>query len=276
MSGEALGTPAVPGALGRQVGVAVAVALAMVGSTLGSGAMGGTPIAEAADGALAADATPVSPAVPAFAIWSVIYAGLAALAVWQALPSRRDDRRVDRLRPAIAVSALLNALWVLVVQAGWLGLSVAVVVTLLVVLVWVFLVTTRVRPRGRVEAVVLDGTMGLYLGWVTIATVANVTAWLAARGVGERAGAALAGSSELASVVVLAVAGGIGAALAHAGGGRLSVAIAMVWGLAWVIVARLTGDLVSAPAALAAAGAIGAIVAVTVAARPSRAERATA
>ena len=68
----------------------------------------------------------------------------------------------------------------------------------------------------------------------------------------------------------------VGALLAHVGQGRVSVALAMVWGLAWIVVARLTGDLVSAPAAIAATAAIGAIVAVTVAARPTRAERATA
>jgi hypothetical protein len=168
---------------------------------------------------------------------------------------------------------LLNALWVLVVQAGWLGASVAVIVALALVLGLVFLATTRRRPRGRLEAVVLDGTTGLYLGWVTVATVANVTAWLAARGVGERTDTGVSGSSEVASVVVLALAGAVGCLLAHLGEGRVSVALSMVWGLAWIVVARVTGDLVSAPAALAAATAAGAIIAVTVAARPSRTER---
>lgn len=265
------------GTLLRRLLVVGAVVVALGLATVGSGAFGGTPIAEAADGALSADATPIAPAVPAFAIWSVIYAGLLALAAWQAFPARRrDERRVDALRPAIAASALLNAVWVLVVQAGWLGGSVAVIVALLAVLAWVFVRTTRVRPRGPLEALVLDGTMGLYLGWVTVATVANVTAWLAARGLGDRAGDGLAGASEIAAVVVLAVAGAVGALLAHVGQGRISVALSMVWGLAWIVVARLTGDLVSAPAAIAATAAIGAIVAVTVAARPTRAERATA
>jgi hypothetical protein len=263
----------VRGPAARQVLVAASAVVAVVVSTVGSGAFGGTPIAEAAGGALASDATPLAPAGPAFAIWSVIYLGLLALAAWQALPAQRDDARVDRLRPWVAASLLLNALWVLTVQAGWLGASVAVIAALVLVLGWVFHVTTLWRPRRRLEAIVLDGTMGLYLGWVVVATAANVTAWLAARGFGERTTSGVSGSSEIASVVVLALAGAVGCLLAHLGEGRVSVALSMVWGLAWIVVARVTGDLVSAPAALAAAAAAGAIIAVTIAARPGRTER---
>ncbi|MET0842976.1 MAG: tryptophan-rich sensory protein, partial [Mycetocola sp.] len=59
----------------RQVVVLVSALLAIAGSFVGSGAAGGTPIAEASGGALSADATPVAPAGPAFAIWTVIYLG---------------------------------------------------------------------------------------------------------------------------------------------------------------------------------------------------------
>ncbi len=57
----------------RQVAIIVSAVVMLAASAVGSGAFGGTPIEEAADGALATDATPVAPAVPAFAIWSVIW-----------------------------------------------------------------------------------------------------------------------------------------------------------------------------------------------------------
>ncbi len=261
----------------RQAAIVVSAVVMLIASAIGSGAFGGTPIAEAADGALATDATPVAPAVPAFAIWSVIYAGLLAFAVWQAFPRRRTSTRLRRLGPWVIASMLLNGAWILSVQVGWLAVSVALIAALLVVLARIFVLTVRYPPAGRLEALLLDGTMGLYLGWVAVATVANVTAWLASLGVGARtADGGLTGASTVAAVVVLLVAGAVGVALAHDGGGRISVALAMVWGLAWVVVARLTGDLVSAAAALAAATSAGAIAAVTIAARPSREERAEA
>lgn len=238
----------------RRAGFAVAAVAMLVASVVGSGALGGTPIDEAAGGALAADATPVAPAAPAFGIWSVIYAGLVALAAWQALPAQRTNARLARLDPLLIASLLLNGGWILSIQAGWLGFSVVVIVALLAILAAVFVVTVRTPATGRVERVLLDGTSGLYLGWVAVATIANITAWLAARGVGEPGVVATA-----AAVAAMLAAGVVGVALARFGHGRLSVSAAIMWGLLWVAVGRLSGDRLSVPTAVAAIVAVGAV-----------------
>jgi len=72
----------------RQITVAASAAFALIGAFVGSGAAGGTPIQDAAGGALAADATLIAPATPAFSVWSVIYLGLIVYAVWQLLPGQ--------------------------------------------------------------------------------------------------------------------------------------------------------------------------------------------
>lgn len=246
----------------RRVGVAVSAVVMLVAATIGSGAFGGTPINEAAGGAFAADATPVAPAGPAFGIWSVIYTGLIALAAWQALPAQRSNARLRRLDALVVASLLLNGAWILSVQAGWLPISVVLITALLAVLAAVFHACVRTRAGGPVEAVLLDGTMGVYLGWVAVATVANVTAWLAASGVGSPGPAA-----TTAAVALVLVAGGVGVALARFGRGRVSVALAMIWGLGWIAVGRLTGELVSGPTAVAAIVAAGAIAVATAFAR---------
>src|SRR5690606_12326452 len=119
----------------RQVLVLLSAILAVVVSTIGSGAFGGTPIAEASGGALAADATLLAPAGPAFGIWSVIYAGLVLLAIMQALPANRDDARLDRTAGWTILALLLNPAWILVVQAGVLWLTVVVIAALAAVLI---------------------------------------------------------------------------------------------------------------------------------------------
>ncbi len=253
----------------RQVGVLVLAVLATVGATVGSGAFSGTPIDEAADGALSASATPVAPGSPAFGIWSVIYAGLLAYAVWQALPVRRADPRQRRTGWLAAASMLLNAAWIGVVQAGQLWLSVVVIVALLAVLVRILLVCLAVPPRSTVEALLVDGTFGLYLGWVTIATIANIAAALAASGVG-RLGLGPTGWS----VVLLAAAAVIGVGYAVSTGGRLAVALALAWGLAWVAVARSTGEprdaAVAVTAAVASAVTVGSALVVRLRSTPRR------
>ena len=61
----------------------IGTAIAIFTAFLGSGALGGTPISEAAGGALSADATPLAPGGTAFSIWSVIYLGLIGYTLWQ-------------------------------------------------------------------------------------------------------------------------------------------------------------------------------------------------
>lgn len=246
----------------RQIVVAVSAVLAVIGAYVGSGAAGGTPIQDAAGGALSADATPIAPDGPAFSIWSVIYAGLLAYAVWQLLPKQTTAERHRRLGYWVAASLLLNAAWILSVQFDLLPLSVPIIAALLAVLVVCFRITLRHRPSGVVDAVVTDGTLGLYLGWVSIATAANTAALLVA------AGFTGFGISEAVwAVAVIAVAGLVGVATALGGRGRLAPALALSWGLAWLAVGRLTGDLISTPAAVAAITAVVVVLVVTVALR---------
>jgi hypothetical protein len=246
----------------RQIVVLVSAILAIVGAFIGSGAAGGTPIAEAAGGALSADATPVAPAGPAFAIWSVIYAGLVGYTIWQLLPAQAHAERHRRLGYPIALSLILNATWILSVQFDLLWASVPIIVLLLVVLIWAFRLTLASRPSNLIDAIVTDGTMGLYLGWVTIATVANIAAVLSAIGF-----TGFGMSSDLWGVLLIAVAGVIGVGLALYGRGRLAPAASLCWGIAWVAVGRLTGDLLSVPTAITSVVVVAVILLVTIAAR---------
>jgi hypothetical protein len=246
----------------RQALVVLGAIVAIVGSFIGSGAAGGTPIQEAAGGALAADATLIAPAVPAFAIWTPIYLGLIGYAIWQCLPAQGSDPRQRRLGYPILASLLLNAAWILSIQFDLLWLSVPVIAFLLAVLARIFRLTLESRPRNLVEVVLVDGTMGLYLGWVCVATAANVTAVLVAAGF---TGFGLSG--DLWAVAVIAVAAGVGGLLAITGHGRLAPAASLAWGLAWLAWARLTGSPLSVPAGVAALAAVLLILVVTLVAR---------
>lgn len=237
--------------LTRQVSVLVLAVVAIFGAAWGAGAFGGTPTSEAADGALSASATPVAPGTTAFSIWSVIYLGLVAYAVWQALPAQRESARQRSMGWLAALSMLLNAGWLLVVQAGSVWASVVVMAALLTTLVMI-LERMRATPSSSlVETVLVDGTFGLYLGWVTVAAIANVTAALKTAEPGD-----LGLGATGWSVVLLVVAALIAVGFAVHTDGRLAINLAMAWGLAWIAVARWEGpleDSTVAPVAAAAA-----------------------
>lgn len=250
------------GDLARQLTVAISAVIAIVGSFIGSGAAGGTPIQDAAGGALAADATLIAPGTGAFSIWTVIYLGLLAYAVWQFLPAQKRAARQRRLGYLVAASLLLNAAWILSVQFDLLGLSVPVIIVLLGVLAWAFVITIQAPPTGVVDSVITDGTIGLYLGWVCVATAANTAAVLVAAGFDGWGIAA-----ELWAAAVIVLAGVVGILLAVYGGGRIAPMLSLVWGLVWVGVARLSDEPSSPSTAIAAFVTAGAIVLVTVVAR---------
>lgn len=237
---------------------------ATVTAFLGAGVVGGTPIAEAAGGWLGSDATPLAPATTAFRIWSVIYVGLLAYCLWQVLPAQRRSDRQRVVRPW-AAAMLLNAVWIWSVQLDQLELSLAVIVVLLGVLVRMLVLTvdTATDSDSVPDTVLTDGVFGLYLGWVTVATVANVAAVLAAAGVRSVAGL----DDAVVAASVLAAAALVGAATAWRSGGRFGPAVGLGWGLAWIGVGRLDGAWESTTTAVAAFTATVVVVGAAVAFR---------
>lgn len=219
----------------RRVAVIAAEVFCVVGTLFGIGVIG-TRVEESSGGALAATATLVAPAGPAFSIWTPIYVGLLAYAVWQALPVNAVRARVRSTGWLAAASMVLNAAWLLVTQQGWIWASVVVIVALALTLGTLVERLTRQPASSTWDRVLLDGTFGLYLGWVAVATCANITAALVDSGVDLGATA-----NQVAAVAVLAVAAGLGVLFARRLGGRWAVAAAMAWGLAWIAVGRL-GD----------------------------------
>lgn len=249
----------------RQAVVSASAVFMIVGTLFGIGVFG-TRVEETAGGSLSATATLLAPAVRAFSIWSVIYLGLIAYVVWQWLPSTTSSPRARAIGWLASLSMVLNAAWLLVTQVGWLWASVAIIVALVVTLGVLMQRLTAIPAGGDArssgvwfERIVVDGTFGLYLGWVSIATAANITATLVANGVDPGGLAA-----ELIAVAVLAVAAGIGVLLARTFGGRIAVAAAMAWGLSWIAVGRLTGEPDSTLTGIAAALAALVVVVATI------------
>lgn len=225
--------------LTRQIVVISAAVFMLIGAMVGTGLLGGTPIQEVQNGALDADSSYLAPARQAFGIWSVIYVGLIAYTIWQALPGQRTNPRQRAVGWWIAVTMVLNGLWLVTAQFGTLLLTAIAIIVLLIALALTFraAVHTRKVGDGFGDALLIDGVTGLHLGWVTLATVANITAWLTQIGPESwEEGATVWG------MVVLVVVAIIGLAITMLSGWRIAPGLALAWGLSWLAVARLTGE----------------------------------
>ena len=268
-------TPATPSAnpsatardLIRQIVVISAFTFMIIGDMVGIGAFGGTPIQDAVGGAFDPDASYLTPATGAFSIWSAIYLGLLGYTIWQALPGQRGSARQRAMGWWIALTMVLNGGWLVTVQFAGIWATVVVLVLLLAALCVTFVRAMRTREphAGLVDGVLIDGTAGLHLGWATLATVANLSAALTVSAPASwEAGASVVGVIVVVAVVVIAL------GLARWSEWRVAPGVAIGWGLAWLAVARLGGDLRSTPIAVAAIAAAIVVVLVPIAVRGLR------
>ncbi len=119
------------------------------------------------------------PAGYVFAIWGIIYVGWIAFAVYQALPAQKANPRLRRLGYLFALSGMFNAAWLFCWHYNQFGLSVLVMLTLLGLLIASYLgLNVGKAPISNAERWLVDIPFSVYLGWITVATVANVTDWL--------------------------------------------------------------------------------------------------
>ena len=125
----------------------------------------------------------VIPAGYVFAIWGLIYTLLGAFTVWQALPRNREDAVLRNLGWLPALSGVLNSVWIVLFQYRVFVLTVPVIVALLVTLIAIHfrLWAYRAAMRGRTYWLV-RAPWSVYLGWITVATIANIAQTLASLG----------------------------------------------------------------------------------------------
>ncbi len=115
------------------------------------------------------------PANYVFGIWSVIYIGLIAFTIYQALPSQRENPLFRRIGYWFAWTGVANGVWLLLFHYNQFALSTVAMAALLFALVKIYL---AIRAGGALKAVETWTTsipFSIYLGWITVATVANVT-----------------------------------------------------------------------------------------------------
>ncbi|MFC3798182.1 tryptophan-rich sensory protein [Cohnella sp. GCM10012308] len=128
--------------------------------------------------------TLVTPAGYAFSIWSVIYLLALCYVVAAFLPSRRDDKTMKATAPWFFASCLFNVGWLLVWHSERYTASAFVIAGLLLTLIGLYLSS---RPAARAAGdragfFLIALPFSVYLGWVTVATIVNISVALRAAG----------------------------------------------------------------------------------------------
>jgi benzodiazapine receptor len=119
------------------------------------------------------------PAGYVFSIWGLIYLGLIAFAVYQALPSQRDNPRLRRIGYLFALSCVANIAWLFLWHYEIFPLTLVAMLSLLLLLIAIYLRLDIGRAQvSTAEKWLVHVPFSIYLGWITVATIANVTSLL--------------------------------------------------------------------------------------------------
>ncbi len=118
-----------------------------------------------------------------FAIWGLIYVLLGIFVIYPLIPSvRRDPQKVDfvqKIGPLFFISCLANIGWIFAWHYQILPLSLIFMLILLGCLLFIYLrLNVGKSETTRAERYFAHLPFSVYLGWITIATIANVTALL--------------------------------------------------------------------------------------------------
>jgi hypothetical protein len=122
------------------------------------------------------------PAGYVFSIWGLIYLALAGFVVYQALPAGRASPRAQAPGWWFALTCVANTLWIVFWHYGAFVLTLVAMLTLLGALIVIYRRLAAVDASGVRRTVaefwLVQAPFSLYLGWITIATIANVSAVL--------------------------------------------------------------------------------------------------
>ncbi len=120
-----------------------------------------------------------APAGFTFSIWGIIYLALAGFAVYQFGLGESSVRPavMTRVRGLFILSSLANMAWLLSWHYDYIGISVIWMLMLLTCLVVINLMLDE-EELSQTDRWLLRLPFSLYFGWITVATVANVAAFL--------------------------------------------------------------------------------------------------
>jgi hypothetical protein len=191
------------------------------------------------------------PAGYVFSIWGLIYLALIGFAVFQALPAQQANPAVRATGWWFALTCAANALWIVFWHYGYYALTLAVMLALLASLIVIYRRLAAVRPAHGATRWLVHAPFSLYLGWISVATIANASALFAHWG---WEGWPL--SPVAWTVLMIAAAAGLALLMAYRHGDAIYAGV-----IAWALIGIFVKQAGLLPVAVAAMVGVGAAAA---------------
>jgi translocator protein len=153
--------------------------------TLAVNGLAGTTVLNGRSTAQVSDlySNPFTPAGYVFTIWGVIYFLLGVFVIYQALPKQKDQFYQKQIGPLFILSSIFNVVWLFLWQYNYIIESCVLMFALLASLITIYIrLGIGKSSRSRTEKLCVHLPFRVYLGWITVASIANVAAALVSVG----------------------------------------------------------------------------------------------
>ena len=198
------------------------------------------------------------PAGYVFSIWGLIYLALIAFAIYSVTPRGRENQSIDSIAWWFVAANIFNSIWIFLWHYLQFPLTLIAIVGLLVSLGAIFLkLRIGVEQRPVLEKLVVAAPFSIYLGWATVAVVANFAQTLYS--IGYR-GAPL--TQEIWTIVLLLVATVLGISMIF-NRRQIAYPLVLTWGFVGIYVKQAKTPVVAYTALV-----LGIAIAVLAFARP--------
>ena len=115
------------------------------------------------------------PAGYVFSIWGLIYLALIAYTVYQVLPAQRDNHLLKKIAPAYWIGSAANTIWIFLWHYEVFPLTVVFMVAILAALLFIYRQFSEAKSDlNRNQKLFIKLPFSIYLGWISVATIANV------------------------------------------------------------------------------------------------------
>jgi hypothetical protein len=134
------------------------------------------------------------PAGLIFSIWGVIYVLQFVWGFYQVSSKRRDAAYLDQIGLFSIITNAGNCAWILVWQAQQVAVALVIILVMLVSLMAMYIklgIGLKTTTVSRTEWACVHLPTSVYFGWISVATVANITAELVKAGVSPTGTAAV-------------------------------------------------------------------------------------
>jgi hypothetical protein len=114
------------------------------------------------------------PAGYVFSIWGVIYLFLIAFLIYQFTPAQKEDPRFTAIAPYFVLSNLANGIWLVLFHYQQHYFTILPMLVLLGCLIGIYL-KLHAEPVKGTAYYFMGLPFSIYLGWISVATIANMT-----------------------------------------------------------------------------------------------------